>query len=525
MNNLSNIGREGGRVVWLLLLCFCATASFGQADVPLLKANTRLVVLDVTVVDKTGQPVTGLTASDFQVYEDNKLQRIQSVEPPAAHSLPTATLTAGATATFDPAQPASFGQSPVTILVLDQQNTHFADSSFARRELHAYLAAQPAILAQPATLLTVTDNRFRLLQPFTLDRAALLHAVDDSRVANAWKLETDGKTETGPIERLDSGLRALEQIAQSYARIPGRKNLVWIGAGFPSLDPTSIDGNDAVEVRETLRHVTDLLLETRITLYAVDPTSTAAGLTEITDITQSDFAMAAGGLSSGLDPFNATEDFDNLGPLTGGRVVRGLNDIRVQIGTSVGLGAQFYTIAYTPESTSQTAAQFRSIKVVCLRPGLSVNTRSGYYSGESQQARTEETAAYDLTTAAMSTMPLNGLRVTVERDASAGAPADSYHVRVAADGLTWSPRERGYTASVYVMAVSLDAKGAMLGHTLHSAKANAGASVDLHDPKQTADFVFTAPPPAKGAPKVRTLRFVVRDFASGRMGSFDLPMK
>ena len=512
------------RLALILCLGSCTLAS-SQTDVPVLKANARLVVLDVTVVDKAGKSVPGLTVADFQVYEDGKLQQIRSVEPPAAHSLPPETLTAGPKAVFDPAQPASFGQSPVTILVLDQQNTHFADSSFARRELHDYLATQPAVLAQPATLLTVADNRFRLLQGFTLDRDALLHAVDDSRVANAWKLEQFGKTDTGPIERLDNGLRALEQIAQSYVRIPGRKNLIWIGAGFPSLDPTSIDGNDAVEVRDTLRHVTDLLLDTRVTLYAVDPTSTAAGLTEITDITQSDFAMAAGGLSSGLDPFNATEDFDKLGPLTGGRVVRGLNDVRVQIGTSVGLGAQFYTIAYTPASTASTAARFRSIKVVCLRPGLSVNTRSGYYTGETQQARTDETTAYDLTTAAMSTMPLNGLNVKVERDLSADAPADTYHVRVAADGLTWKPREEGSTgstATVYVMAVSLDARGKLLGHTLHGMKANAGASVNLRDPKQMADFVFTAPPPAKSAPKTRTLRFVVRDAGSGRMGSFDV---
>jgi VWFA-related protein len=123
-------------------------------------------VLDVVVTDKTGKPVEGLTANDFQIFEDGKPQRIRSIDPPSAHVLPAASVAAGISAVFDPAQPASFGHSPVDILVFDQLNTHFADSSFARRCLHDYLAGQPALLAQPTTLLTVYDNHFKLLQGF-----------------------------------------------------------------------------------------------------------------------------------------------------------------------------------------------------------------------------------------------------------------------------------------------------------------------------------------------------------------------
>ena len=31
------------------------------------------------------------------------------------------------------------------------------------------------------------------------------------------------------------------------ARIPGWKNLIWVGGGFPTIDPATIDGNDALE--------------------------------------------------------------------------------------------------------------------------------------------------------------------------------------------------------------------------------------------------------------------------------------
>jgi VWFA-related protein len=480
-----------------------------------LKLDTRLVVLDVVVTDQAGKPVDGLTARDFQVLEDGQAQQIRTVDPPAANTLPTETLAAGASAVFDPAKPAAFGRSPVVILVFDQLNTHFADSSFARRSLHDYLAAQPALLPLPTTLLTVYDNRFKLLQAFTRDRDALLRAVAAVPVEYAWKLEVNGKTEFGPVERLDQSLRALEEIAQSYAQIASHKNLIWVGGGFPTINPTTIDGDDALEVKHALQHITNQLLDTHITLYAVDPTSSAAGMTEITDSSQMDFVQTAGdALGGGFDPFGASDDFDNLGPVTGGRVVHGRNNIAQQIAASVDRGAHAYILAYTPSSASEAAAQYRKIQVVCLRPGLTAVTRTGYYPNENAQQNA--TAAYDLTTAAESALPLHGLRVTVEADGARG----SYIVHAAAASLDWKTQQDGSaTASVYIMAVSLDAQGKMLGHTLHGMTASAKPGTKLNAPGKMADFVFSSQP----SPKATTLRFIVRDNATGRMGSVDLP--
>jgi VWFA-related protein len=333
---------------------------------------------------------------------------------------------------LNPDDPKSFGQLPVTILVLDELNTHFEDSSFAVRSVKQYLDSRPAILAQPTSLMIVSDNKFRVLQNFTRDRAALLKALNDQSVHYAWKLEGDKSVGYGAVERLDQSLSALEQIAQASARIPGRKNLVWVGQGFPTLDPTELDSKDQSLVSDTIQHVTDVLLNTRVTLYAVDPTSSAAGMTEITDPTQFEFAQLAGdALTSNADPFSSNMDFDRLGPVTGGRVLRGMNDIDKQIAISVDLGTKFYTIGYSPSNASSKARQYRNIRVVCLRPGLTATTRNGYYTTPPASQNSREVLIYDLNTAALSSIPLTAQKVTVEPAKTEGA----YTVHVDASSL------------------------------------------------------------------------------------------
>ncbi|MEO6922590.1 MAG: hypothetical protein ABI142_02080, partial [Bryocella sp.] len=140
-----------------LLLTTALPLALAQSASPTttLHVNARLVVLDVVVTDKQGRTVDDLTRGDFQIYEDNKLQEMRSFESPSAHQpalSPANNTTEALTQTLDPARPAAFGVMPVTVLVFDQLNTHFADSAFARGQLHNYLAAQPRYLALPTEL-------------------------------------------------------------------------------------------------------------------------------------------------------------------------------------------------------------------------------------------------------------------------------------------------------------------------------------------------------------------------------------
>jgi VWFA-related protein len=74
-----------------LLVCFVLSAAFassGQAPTPtpfiteddvVVKVESRLVVVPVSVVDANGDPVLGLTANNFRILEENRQQVIDSV--------------------------------------------------------------------------------------------------------------------------------------------------------------------------------------------------------------------------------------------------------------------------------------------------------------------------------------------------------------------------------------------------------------------------------------------------------------
>ncbi len=67
------------------------------AEIPdiTIRTSTRLVVVDVVVRDKKGQPVTGLKPEDFTVEENGKKQKIATFTPPGTNQGSAKTLPPG----------------------------------------------------------------------------------------------------------------------------------------------------------------------------------------------------------------------------------------------------------------------------------------------------------------------------------------------------------------------------------------------------------------------------------------------
>jgi Ca-activated chloride channel family protein len=60
-----------------LILAAAFSVRAQQPQLPTFRANVDLVRFGVTVVDKQGKPVTGLTAEDFQIVENGKAQSVK----------------------------------------------------------------------------------------------------------------------------------------------------------------------------------------------------------------------------------------------------------------------------------------------------------------------------------------------------------------------------------------------------------------------------------------------------------------
>jgi VWFA-related protein len=76
----------------LLLVGSAAVARAQQPDDDVVRVNTELVVLNVTVTDRAGQFVSGLRRSDFKIFEDGKEVPISSLAGFSSQETPFASV-------------------------------------------------------------------------------------------------------------------------------------------------------------------------------------------------------------------------------------------------------------------------------------------------------------------------------------------------------------------------------------------------------------------------------------------------
>lgn len=475
---------------------------------PSITVTARIVALDVVVTDKQGHPVSGLTAKDFTVSEDRVPQTIRYFEGPEQHVLsPGVTIDSTADLAKAP-------DAPITLLVLDELNTRFSDMSYTRHTLEKYLEAQPVVLTQPTALLVVSNTKFQVIRDYTLDRQALLTALKNHFPEYPWRLMQSGKGGPGAAERLAMSLESLEQIAQATAGHRGRKNIVWVGPGFPSINTNESTDKEAAVIQQAIQHVIDMMRDSRITLTTIDPTIASSG----TVLIQTPDDLDAAENDNGHDPFAGDVNFQLLAPATGGRVYAARNDIDAEIAESILDGNNYYTLSYSPTNHNDVAQPYRRIHVSLDIPGLTATTRNGYYTDSSAPpAPTNAIAlkldlkkiASDLGAAANSNLDYTGLAVTANR------LPDTIVVNVDAKGLTFSDEPDGSAqAEVTVMVASFNHQNKMIAHSIQEMTAHVKPGVMI---SQTATFRVQAQIPSSAD----RVRLVVRDTVSGKLGTFD----
>ena len=481
-----------------------------------LHVTSRLVVLDVVVLDKANHPVATLTKDQFTITENKVPQTIRSFDPPIGHAMPAGSNQHAIV--HSTADLKKIGTAPVNILVFDELNTSWEATAYARLQMEDYLKAQPEPLPVPTNLVAVgSDNRFVVLHDYTQSRQDLLDTIKKYWPQFPYQMMRGSSGNTS-IELMEETLGALSQLAESSRGTPGHKNVIWVGSGYPSIDLASLAFDDEDKLKEIIRRVTDRMLQARMALYLVDPKGVQSVATD------GGIASGEGGvtqtLGSVVGPFEGDLDFATFAPATGGEIFANRNDIDIAIAQSVQDGGVYYTLSYVPTGTGDEPLKYRQIRIKLNDPNLHAVTRDGYFPEAStvdivptdKKDKPSNQLQFDLISAARTRLPYNGI------DVAAKPSNDGYQLLVATKNLHWKRQDDGsQIAEVTVMTTFFNMKDKEVKSVPMELKEKVGGSVETQGSARVAFHV-----PVKGPEQATRVRFVVRDAATGLLGTADL---
>lgn len=476
-----------------------------SASPPTLRVTSSLVFLDVTVLDKKGHPVvTGLTRDDFTITEDKKPERIFSFEPPDIHTINAKT-----------SDENPDGKAPVTILVLDLLNSRWEDFAYIRYSVRKFLLAQPERLPSPAEMLVIGNQSLDMLQGYTRTRADLLYALDHLPSTLPYK-HMNGAFDG---ERFDQSVDALQQIALQNKGVSGRKNIIWVGHGGPSLylEASGIPGEIAEKMREYVHLTTNMLVEARISLFVIYP-----GI-PLTDQGLSLSALEAGIVLGDDDPFAGEINFGLFSNETGGRLFYNRNDVDAEIQRSEQLGANYYTLTYQPENINPDG-RFRRVRVTMRDPALHAITKAGYYAPNAKAViNPQQQMMIKLSEAVQAAIPFNSLEVSLTNVVRhPDSRTAEFTVILNSRNLDFLPTENGKNSvSLIVAAASLNGDRYILASRVQHATLETTTQDSARLPTVATRFQIVVPCPKR----TRAVRIVVEDQNSGRIGTAELDRK
>ncbi len=544
--------------IGVALLFVAVVAAQEQQEPPRFRVGVDAVRIDAVVVDRDGHVVRDLTADDFEIRQDGKLQKVTFAEfvpvvsgpaPAAQPPNPSAIAPSAPVAVAAPAQIARENIQRTFAIVVDDLGLSVESFISARKALHEFVDRE--IRPNDLVALVRTGGSLDGLQPYTTDRRVLHAAIDSlhwngsSRTGvepfeplNEWETFDNGHggavTPPGSandfksIEGLRTGmsargtLGALNLITQSARDLPGRKAIVLVSEGF--VLPTAADDP---RVREALDHAIDRAARTGVVIYALD----ARGLQ--TGGLKGDDNIKTGGESRVREDHGDRKRFlldtqDVLAYLaeqTGGFAVLNTNNLGRGLGRIVDDVRDYYVIGYVPDDATFKRVRNRiplhNVSVKVRRPGLRVKTRKSFFGvSDSDEPPAQLSPAHQLLHAAVS--PFVATDIALRATVLPGyAPESGMFVRtllhIDAHALTFADTADGKKeASADVLGMAFDQDGTEVAHlsTGFSVALTAAATEDAL--RDGLAYNLRIPIRRPGAYQVR---FAIRDQHSGAIGS------
>ena len=532
-----------------------------QAPAATFSSRTELVLVPAIVTDHQGRHITGLTKDDFIVQENGVEQKVDTFEEITASANRIMRVSGMAQREFSNTHFSDQAPRRINIILFDTFNTKITDQAYARQQLVKFLS-NSIKTDELTTLLVLTRGGVKVIHDFTRDPKVLVAAVQKAKQkvgitadanndvianADAGMIEQESDEISALIDRaeaqfeaayqqmsIDVTLDAFESIASAYRGVPGRKSLIWLSGGFPfrMSQPGDLTAN---RFQDRFERFFQRLSDANITVYPVD----AAGLV-VTALTAADNPRTASGRAiqprtivagRNLAVMMTHDTMNSFAEMTGGHAYYNTNDLAGAVEKASEDGRSYYVLGYYTKSNAAKPG-WRTLKVKVKRSGLQVRARGGYFATRSAENDTEQIRRRDIREAAESPFDFTAVPFTVRiggmqpvTDPANKKPADNK--KDVAFDILLPPRSVEIDSgdqnhmNFQVVVIPRDAELKMLSGAVNQ-------TVDGHLKPETLEKMnsqglsyryHVAVPPGE-----YSLRFVIRDNISGRVGSVSAPV-
>ena len=410
-----------------------------QPAQPVFRSGAQLTVETVTVKDKAGRPIEGLTAKDFSITEDGVPQTINFVEfqrvPNPSDPLQAAPAAAPPTpppAATPPRPPEEQHQispsAPGDIRYRDRRLLilYFDLSAMPPNDLmRAYVAGQKFIATQMkpqdlVAIMTFQGGAVKVKHDFTGDRAQLQDVFEtliygDDKDGDGISDATDTGTAFGQddaefnILNTDRQLSALQTAATMLRSLPEQKSLVYFASGL------RLNG---VDNQAQLRATTNAAIRANVAIFPVDARGLVAEapLGDATRASPGGIGMFSGQLATaGMTNFQRSQDtLYSLAKDTGGKALFDNNDLSLGIVQAAEAVSSYYIIGFYTTHPERDG-RFHRVRI-SLTGGLSADLtyRQGYFADKEFAKFTAADKERQLEEALMLENPVTEITIAME---------------------------------------------------------------------------------------------------------------
>ncbi len=523
------------RLITALALSLTALAQ--EKETPIFTTTTHMVVETVTVTDKKGNAITGLTAKDFTLTEDGKPQTIAFVE---YQKLPDA-----------PAAPVEVTGSvaPVSRLTRTQISAEKpGDVRYRDRRLlalyfdmtamppqdqgRALQAAQRFIRTQMTgsdlmAVLSFSGGAVQVLEDFTDNRAKLLETLqtlivgeeqdftgqlNDASAADKGAAfgQNDGEFN---LFNTDRQLSALQTAATMLGRLSEKKSLLYFASGL------RLNG---VDNQAQLHATVNAAVRAGVSFWPIDARGLVATppLGDATKGSPGGVAMYTGASAAAVsDNLNRTQDaLYALAADTGGKALIDNNDLSQGIVRAQKAVPSYYLIGYYTNNPALDG-KLRRIKIsLAGEMTADLTYRQSYYAGKEFKKFTTVDKERQLEDALMLGDPITELTIALEVNYFQLNRAEYYvPLAVKIPGSELARAKRGGAERTTIDFLGEIKEG-------NRTVANLRDKVDLKLSSETAAELAKRPITYDAGftllPGNYTLKFLARDAETGRIGTY-----